>query len=130
MLAMHRLMVSEGQRFPELAHDMCQTGRDQAAVDLGRWLAAHQARGLLRADMPAPTLAQHYIQLVVDGPQLRALVGELRPGWTSAGIHRHVEQTIELFLNGAGSPPGTALAAPAHPARSRKRQLVSRKTRR
>ena len=47
-LAMHRLMVSEGQRFPELARSMCQTGRDSAAAELGRWLATHQASGAMR----------------------------------------------------------------------------------
>ncbi len=130
MLAVHRLMVSEGQRFPEQAHSMCQTGRDNAAAELGRWLATHQANGALRIDLRAQALAQHYIHLVVDGPQLRALVGELQPGWTAAGIARHVDHIVELFLHGAGTPTGTDLAASAHPARSVTPHPVSRKTRR
>ncbi len=105
MLAMHRLMVAEGERFPELARSMCQTGRDNAAIELGRWLGTHQARGTLRPDVPGLELAQHFINLVISGPQLRALVGELKPGWTAAGIRRHVESAVDLFLRGAAAPP-------------------------
>lgn len=130
MLAMHRLMISEGQRFPDLARTMCQTGRDRAATELGRWLATHQASGALRADLVAADMAQHFMHLVLGGPQLRALVGELRPGWSAAGIQHHVENTVELFLHGAGTPTGADLAASAHPARSVTPHPVSRKTRR
>ncbi len=110
MLAMHRLMVSEGQRFPELARSMCQTGRDTATDELGRWLATHQTAGALRADVPARELAQYFIHLVVSGPQLRALVGELRPGWSATGIAHHVDNTVELFLHGAGTGASTTTA--------------------
>jgi len=115
MLAMHRLMVSEGQRFPELARSMCQTGRDRAAAELGAWLTVRQARGELRPELPPVELARHFIHLVVSGPQLRALVGELRPGWTAAGIGRHVETTVDLFLRGAATQPFMP-GCPARPA--------------
>lgn len=111
MLAMHRLMVSEGQRFPELARSLCQTGRDNAAAALGQWLGAHQARGELRDQLPPVELAQSFIHLVVSGPQLRALVGELRPGWTPAGIAQHVDHIVDLFLHGAGLPATTPPSA-------------------
>ncbi|MBL8303905.1 MAG: TetR/AcrR family transcriptional regulator C-terminal domain-containing protein [Ideonella sp.] len=110
MLAMHRLMVSEGQRFPELARNLCETGRDNAATALGQWLSAHQARGELRQDRVPVELAQSFLDLVVSGPQLRALVGELPPGWTPAGITQHVNHIVDLFLQGAGPP---ASASPA-----------------
>lgn len=109
MLAMHRLMVSEGQRFPELARSMCQTGRDNAAAALGAWLREHQSRGDLRDGLVPLELAQHFIHLVVSGPQLRALVGEVRPGWTQAGIAQHVDRTVDLFLRGAGVPSAASL---------------------
>ena len=105
MLAMHRLMVSEGGRFPEQARSMCHTGRESAAVALGRWLAAHQARGVLRAGLDTVELAHQFFHLVASGPQLRALIGELPPGWTDEGIAGHVDAAVDLFLHGAASAP-------------------------
>jgi len=105
MLAMHRLMVSEGQRFPEQARSLCSNGRDNAIAALGRWIAERQARGELRSGVGAAELAQHFIHLVVSGPQVRALVGELPPGWTPEGIAGHVESAVELFLHGAAAAP-------------------------
>lgn len=118
MLAMHRLMVAEGQRFPEQAHQLCSNGRDQAALALGQWLATRQARGDLRAELHCPQLAQQFIDLIVAGPQVRALVGELPPGWTASGIQHHVESTVDLFLRGAGTGADASPSLahpPAHP---------------
>lgn len=120
MLAMHRLMVSEGQRFPELARSMCQTGRDNAAGALGQWLAEHQAHGALRPGLVPLELAHCFIHLVVSGPQLRALVGEVRPGWTASAIARHVDETVDLFLHGAGTAPAPDSIDPSAPPASRK----------
>ncbi len=130
MLAIHRLMVSEGQRFPEQARSLCQTGRDHVATGLARWLAAQQDQGALRAGLDTAMLAHLYIDLVICGPQLRALVGELAPGWSAAGIARHVEASIDLFLHGAGPPAGAAPAASARTARRATPSPVPRKTRR
>ena len=107
MLAMHRLMVAEGARFPEQAHALCSNGRDQAALALGQWLATRQARGELRAGLDTQQLALQFIDLVVAGPQVRALVGELPPGWTPSGIQHHAENSVDLFLRGAGTAAAT-----------------------
>lgn len=108
-LAIHRLMVSEGQRFPEQAKALCTNGRDNAIAALTQWMSDRQSRGELRAGLSPHELAQHFIHLVVSGPQVRALVGELPPGWTPEGIAGHVASTVELFLHGA------ATAAPPSP---------------
>ena len=118
MLAVHRLMVAEGQRFPEQAHALCSNGRDRAAAALGLWFKVRQARGEMRADLAAPRLAQQFIDLVVTGPQVRALVGELPPGWTPAGIRQHIEFTVELFLHGAGTTPAGTPAIHTNAART------------
>ena len=118
LLAMHRLMVAEGQRFPEQAHALCSSSRDRAAAALGLWFATRQARGEIRADLAALRLAQQFIDLVVAGPQVRALVGELPPGWTAAGIQQHVEFTVELFIGGAGTNVGTNAGKNAAPSLS------------
>jgi AcrR family transcriptional regulator len=105
MLAMHRLMISEGQRFPEQARSLCSNGRGNATAALAQWLAARQATLELRPELPALDLAHHYINLIVCEPQLRALVGELPPGWTPQGIAQHVQTTVDLFLRGAEAAP-------------------------
>lgn len=116
MLATHRLMLSEGERFPELARSMCHTGRDNAAAALGHWLAGHQQTGELRPELAPVALAQHFLDAIVSGPQVRALIGALPADWASgAGMDRHVEATVDLFLRGAATPAGTASApSPAH----------------
>lgn len=114
MLAMHRLMVGVGQRFPEQARSLCSNGRDKAIAELGQWMALRQSRGELRSDLAATELAQHYVHLVISGPQLLALVGQLPPGWTPQGIAAHVATTLELFLHGAA----TAAPATSRPTRT------------
>jgi len=115
MLAVHRLMVSEGGRFPDQARSMCNTGRDNAAGSLGHWLAGHQARGALRAGLDPVELAHQFLHLVVGGPQLRALIGELPPGWTDEGIAHHVDAVVDLFLHGAAAAPRNPQPAQREP---------------
>lgn len=110
MLAMHRLMVAEGQRFPEQAYALCGQGRDRAVAALGRWLDLRRQRGELRAGLDGSLLAQRFFDLVVAGPQLRALVGQLPPGWDDEGIRGHVEAAVDLFLRGAGATSAGATA--------------------
>lgn len=113
-LAIHRLMVSEGQRFPEQARALCTNSRDNAIAALTRWMAERQRRGELRPALDPHELAQHFIHLVVSWPQVRALVGELPPGWTPEGIAGHVASVVELFLQGAA----TAAPSPASPTKT------------
>lgn len=99
-LALHRLMVAEGQRFPKLSRSIWHSGHDNATRLLARWFADRQRDGQFRADMPAATLAAHYISLAVTTPQLRCLVGEsasLKP----AEISKIVDDAVTLFLEGA-----------------------------
>ena len=118
VLAMHRLMVAEAQRFPELSQAMRDNGPQRAIAALAAWLCPFQHAGALRADLPATRLAEQYLDLVVSTPQMRALVGELPPGWSPAGIQGHVAASIELFLHGAAavalaSTPSTPALTPS-----------------
>lgn len=103
-LAMHRLMINEGQRFPELARALLHSGCKAAACALGGWMAGRQARGDLRLDHAPADLAAQFFNLLVSGPQVMALVGEMPDDWHPEGITRHVRNTVELFLHGAAAP--------------------------
>ncbi len=105
VLAMHRLMVAEGSRFPDLARSMCEASRGSEVARLARWMAAHQQRGALCDKVDPLELASHFVDLIACGPQLYALTGQLPQDWQSAGAERHVRTSVDLFLHGALAPP-------------------------
>lgn len=96
VLALHRLMIAEGQRFPDLANAIRATGHERAVRLMAGWFAARGSE--LRAN-PPEILSEHFVNMLVTGPQLRALTGAA-PAPTS------VETAVDLFLLGAlqGNP--------------------------
>lgn len=101
-LALHRLMVAEGQRFPELSRSIWHARHDKATRLLARWFEDRQRAGQFRTDTHAEILAAQYISLAVTTPQLRCLVGlgvPLKP----AEISKIVDDAVTVFLGGADS---------------------------
>jgi AcrR family transcriptional regulator len=96
-LALHRLMIAESGRFPELIEMVRQAG---AAAGVGRIVA------LLQAEMAAGRLvpsdpgvaAEQFLHLVLTGPQRRAL--GLGPAFDAAERDACVRAAVTLFLNG------------------------------
>lgn len=99
-LALHRLMIAEGQRFPELSRSIWGAGHDNAARLLAGWFGDRQHEGPFRNDIPAATLAAHFISLAVTTPQLRCLVGLGAP-LNPAEISKIVDDAVTVFLEGA-----------------------------
>jgi TetR/AcrR family transcriptional regulator, mexJK operon transcriptional repressor len=95
-LALHRMVVAEAERFPELARTLSAT-----SAAGGEWLA-----GLLRSFPEAAALsaddlafaAEQFLMLVVSGPRRRAL-GLGRP-LDAAGLAAWAEGSVTLFLDG------------------------------
>lgn len=104
-LELHRLMVSEGKRFPQLAQAISQAGHFKAGAILATWIESH--RKTRRKDCAeyrsAGTLAQQYIDLVVNDIQLRALTGLQSLPVPSTLIDRIVDDAVHTFLHGAAS---------------------------
>ncbi len=100
-LALHRLMIAEGQRFPTLARAIWGAGHDRATRILVPWIEDQQSGRHLRTDLPSTELAAQFVNLVVTGSQLRGLVGLLSQPLESAYINRLVDQAVALFLDGA-----------------------------
>jgi AcrR family transcriptional regulator len=96
-VALHRLILSEAARFPELARVTSAHGHAQGVCALAALLEAEVNTGHLAVADPA-FAAEQFLHLVVAGPQRRALgLGTpLEPG----EIERWVEDTVELFLSG------------------------------
>lgn len=98
-LALHRLMIAEGQRFPALAQAILRSGHDAGVEILAEWLRLRRDR--LRVDLSPEVLADQFVTLLVTGPQLRALVGRESLPLSPTEIARLVRETVSTFLHGA-----------------------------
>lgn len=99
-IALHRLMIAEGQRFPAIAQSIWHAGQMNATRLLACWVEAKQAEGHLRRDVSAQDLASSFISLTVSVPQLRGLVG-LASVPQTIEIENAVDVAVSLFLDGA-----------------------------
>jgi TetR/AcrR family transcriptional repressor of mexJK operon len=95
-LALHRLVVAEAGRFPELASVL----RASASSAYGRIirLLERQAGSTALAPGEAEFAAEQFLRLVVTGPQLRALgLGERMD---EAALAAWATRSVRLFLDG------------------------------
>jgi AcrR family transcriptional regulator len=98
LLALHRLIVAESQRFPDLAAAVAHAGGRQEAVALIAGLLRHHTPEPGLQDEQAAFAAQQFLQLVVSLPQLRAL--GLGQPMTAEEIDGWIRQSVTLFLGG------------------------------
>lgn len=97
-LALHRLVMSESVRFPELAQAVTGDSSNREATGLIGGLLARELRdSKLSADNYA-FAAEQFIYMVVTVPQRRAL-GYGVP-MTAAELEAWAEKAVDLFLNG------------------------------
>lgn len=106
-LALHRMMISEGSRFPALAQSIWDAGYMAARHRLAGWMADGQSAGLLRGDVDAGRLAEDFMNLTVATAQMKALVG-LLPPLSRPETEEIVSHAVTMFLNGAYQPYQTA----------------------
>jgi TetR/AcrR family transcriptional repressor of mexJK operon len=101
-LALHRLILAEATRFPELAAVMNEAGaRKEAIAHIAALLEKEIAEGKLKLTAGDSVFAaEQFLQLIVSAPQRRAMgLGEpLTPeeldGWA--------RNSVRLFLHGCG----------------------------
>ena len=113
-LAVHRLLTTEGKRFPEIAQAMLASSYLKVLDKLANWIAAHQAGpdSTLSSDIPAQVLAEQFMSMTSSDVKLRAIVGLVRPPLADAEIDRIVSNAVRTLLYGAvvrdSSPNGSA----------------------
>lgn len=73
--ALHRVVVSEGARVPELAQAFYAAGPVTLRGWLLDWLAGEAARGRLQPDAPLPLVAEQFFALLRGDLFLRATLG-------------------------------------------------------
>ncbi|KAA2316075.1 TetR/AcrR family transcriptional regulator [Pseudooceanicola sediminis] len=96
-LALHRLMIAEGQRFPDLSQAILRSGHEAGTAILGEWL---RGRPGLRHGLSPEIFAEQFVLLLTAGPQLRALTGHNAPLSPADRAH-HVRVAVSTFLHGA-----------------------------
>jgi AcrR family transcriptional regulator len=101
-LALHRLMIAESSRFPDLARTIWYSGHEQVTNILAAWITHQQMTGALRKGQPPILLARQFIDLAVADAQLRAQMG------ISAAVDRDdtLKAAIETFLHGQAADAG------------------------
>lgn len=97
-LALHRLMVAEGRRFPDLARAMWEAGHDASCRALTPWIERQQRAGRLRADGDPNFLATQFVDMVTADAQLRALIGTAKIG--EKEMRLIVDEAVSTFLRG------------------------------
>ncbi|HCB0391673.1 TPA: TetR/AcrR family transcriptional regulator [Klebsiella pneumoniae] len=103
-LALHRLLVNEGRRFPDVARAMWDVSYGKAIQILSVWIAAQQQPGKgLGHDVPAKALAEHFVSLVAANTKLHVASGLRSPSLSDAEIEEIVGHAVQIFLHGASA---------------------------
>jgi TetR/AcrR family transcriptional regulator, mexJK operon transcriptional repressor len=100
--AIHRMVVSEAGKFPELARAFFEAGPQRALSYLSQWLAQEDARGRLVVPDPA-FAAEQFFALCQTKIVMRARLRLIETA-DPAEIDRVVEGAISLFLNSYAPP--------------------------
>lgn len=102
MIALHRLLVAESHRFPELVQKHYDRCAPRGMEPLQDYLGAATLNGTLRLDDVALATEQ-FTHLVLSGVRMRLLLGlARRPG--PAERQRIARHAVDLFLNGCVAP--------------------------
>lgn len=97
-VALYRVVVAEGARFPELAQAFFESGPGRASIRLAQVLEEFQKRGEIElADRRRA--AEHFIGMLRDDLHLRVVLG-LRPPPDLQEAEQTVRQAVRIFLDG------------------------------
>jgi TetR/AcrR family transcriptional regulator, mexJK operon transcriptional repressor len=97
-LALHRVILAEATRFPELARTAATQGAREEAIHLIAGLLEGEARRSGRKLAQSRFVAEQFLQLVVSAPQRRAL--GLGAKMSAADQARWARGAVALFLGG------------------------------
>lgn len=97
-VALHRLIIAESARFPELALIVNEQGGRQEGITLIAGLLTRYAQSEKLVIKDFDFAAQQFMHMVVSVPQRRAL--GLGTPMTGEEINNWVQNSVNLFLNG------------------------------
>ncbi|MGO4126917.1 TetR/AcrR family transcriptional regulator [Inquilinus sp. YAF38] len=100
-VALHRLVIAQGRRFPEIATTFSTNGPEGAVKAVVGFIESRQALGDLDASRDAHLLAHQYLGLLRLDAHARVLLG-LDAVPSKADRPRIVAEAVRTFLTGAG----------------------------
>ncbi|MEJ0064111.1 MAG: TetR/AcrR family transcriptional regulator [Caulobacteraceae bacterium] len=104
VVAMHRLVVAEVGRFPELGPIFFEAGPRRGENRFAEYVGAAMAAGYLPPDDPM-MVGQRLKDLVMSDVYFRQLWG-VAENFTSAALREHVARSVDVFLRAFGPKPG------------------------
>ncbi|HZZ89116.1 MAG TPA: TetR/AcrR family transcriptional regulator [Caulobacteraceae bacterium] len=100
LIAVHRVIVAEVGRFPEIGRMFYEAGPQRGEVRFAQYFRAAMEAGRLPPDDPA-VAGQRLKDLVLSDVYLRMLWGVLaRP--SDEALREHVEHSVDIFLRAFG----------------------------
>ncbi|MBP0491856.1 TetR/AcrR family transcriptional regulator [Pararoseomonas indoligenes] len=101
-LAIHRTVIAECTRFPDLAQAFYESGPGRGRAWLGRRLGEAQQQGKLRADADPLVAADHLVGLIRGDLYMQAMLGGPVPD--EAAMDAVVDSAVDVFLRAYGVP--------------------------
>lgn len=95
-LALHRLIVAEATRFPELVAEIYAVGTGRMVATLADYLGWETSNGRLRVADP-PLAAEQFVGMLTGRLQLRALLG-VEPAPDDQELRRRADRAVAAFL--------------------------------
>lgn len=96
IIALHRVVVGEAGRFPELGRMLWDRGAERGQQRTQAWLQLQMDKGRLRA-ADARLAAAHFLGLCQSGAFYRHLLGAA-PRPDAAGIEAEVRDAVRVFM--------------------------------
>lgn len=100
-LALHRLMIAEAVRFPELSQTIYHSGRGRGVAAVAAII--EQNRNRLNASfqrISSLSLAEMFFCLVINETEVQALICVNNEGHKSDNINEMARSAVTLFVNG------------------------------
>ncbi len=106
-LAIHRLVMSEAERKPQIARLFYETGPKRMNDLLTQYLTRQNARGVLHIGNPE-SAASYFYSLLKGRYHLRMAL-KVKPLPSKAELDRHVKETVAVFMHlyGGSNPINT-----------------------
>lgn len=98
-LALHRLLICEAPKFPDLAMAVYEAGPQRSMSRLARHLRSNSAKPLSQAQ--AMRAAEQFFGMILGRSQLRALLGIAQPSECERKV---VEEAVDVFLTAWSFP--------------------------
>jgi len=100
VMAIYRIVMAEGPRFPELGHAFFESGPRKIIAWLSGWMRQRQEAGALGAGEPE-TMAEQFLALLRTSGFMRRILGlpDAEPG-----IVRTVDAAVGTFMAAFGPP--------------------------